>query len=242
MSMLQSFPAVTPDTESIEVSYQGGRDNAAALSGEDRFLLERDVHGVIAAEAGYIRRLFERNRVEIEGALAVAKYKLQAPFRGISAGTSEIGVRVLRAADIMRTTGATETPNNDWTFAFATAGNNNWIGFGTSNGTAINIDKRLLVLVLAAMFTQGGAPIVEDMQWQIGGTTFPMEVVRHSWVADNDNRVRIAALRPKILGPKQTALVTTRTSFVGSNELVLLGLAFGLGNYLNLIAPASVQT
>lgn len=242
MTMLRNFPNVGPNVDSIEVSYQGGRDLASALSDEDRFILERDVFGTLGGEQGYLRKLFERNRVEVQAALAVAKFKIQATFRGISAGTSELGVRLIRAGDIMRTTGGTETPNNNWEFAFGTAGNNNFIGFGTSNGTAINIDKRILILVLGAMFTQGGSPVAEDFSWQIGGTTFPMEVIRHAWVSDNENRVRVAALRPKILSPKQTVYTQVRTSLVATNELVLVGLTFGLGSYLNLLAPSAVQT
>lgn len=241
MTLLRSFPEVGPGIDSIEIKYQGGVDLAASLTREDRDLIDRDIFGTLAGQQGYLRRLFEQNRVEIQAALAVAKMKIAATFRGIEASSSELGVRLIRAGDIMRTTGTTEAPSNDWTFAFA-AGSGNWLGFSATNGTDLNIDKRMLMLVLGVMFTQGTSPVVEDIQWKIGGQTFPMEVIRHAWVADNENRVRIASIRPKILSPKQTINVQARTTLAGTNELTVVGLTFGLGSFLNLIAPAAVQT
>jgi hypothetical protein len=211
-----------------------------SLTDEEMKILTDQVFNIIAKDSDVLTSLYRDNQAKILGAAEVAKHELAAVFRGISAGDGEIGLNSIRAGYIKRSTSSTETPDWDWTFAFA-AGNDNWIGYDTNNATAVNIDSRLLVLWLAVMWTSGNSPVVEDLQFQIGGTTYPMESVRGAWVADNNNNIRIARIRPKMLPPKSTLLVSSRETNAGTNELVAIGLAFGTGAFLRLAAPTTVQ-
>ena len=209
------------------------------LTGEEEALLERHVKGFIGGESNYLRSLLNFNWQSIIGALQVAKEQFKQPFRGILATDSEIGVQLIRPGHVMRTTDTTETPANDWTFSF-TADEDYWVGFGTNNTTAANIDKELLLLLLGVQFTQGNQPTVEELYIQIGETVYAPYVIRQAWQADNPNRVRAQRIHPLLIEPKQTLLVQTYSILAGTNELVLLGLAFGPGRFLRKTSYTAV--
>ena len=209
------------------------------LTGEEEALLERHVKGFIGGESNYLRSLLNFNWQSIIGALQVAKEQFKQPFRGILATDSEIGVQLIRPGHVMRTTDTTETPANDWTFTF-TADGDYWVGFGTNNTTAANIDKELLLLLLGVQFTQGNQPTVEELYIQIGETVYAPYVIRQAWQADNPNRVRAQRIHPLLIEPKQTLLVQTYSILAGTNELVLLGLAFGPGRFLRKTSYTAV--
>jgi hypothetical protein len=187
-------------------------------------------------------KLFADNYQNVRAALQVAKAELGgAPFKGLFAGDSEIGMQVIRPGHILRSTSSTETPVNDWTVTLAAA-SDYWIGYDTNNTTAINIDKRLCVLPLAVSFTQGGNPQVEELYVQLGGTSYPVQVIRQSFFADNVNRIRAARIRPMIWKPKSRPLVQVYSIAASTQEMVLDGISFGLGDLLRTQIPASVQT
>ena len=171
----------------------------------------------------------------------VAKDKFDAPFTGMSAGDSEIGMQKIRPGQILRTTAASETPSNTWSFSF-TADADYWIGYGSNNTTAVNIDKDVLLLCLAMGFTQGSQPVVEEVLIKVGGTEYPVMVVRDAWTADNKFKVRAVPIRPFILVPKATCLGQTYSIAAGTNELVMYGLAFGMGRFLRKQEYTSVST
>lgn len=205
--------------------------NGADLASEELALLQKQIDTMFTARGSFYEELLKENFQKIVGALMVAKEYFKAPFTGMSAGDGEIGLQKIRSGHFRRTTAATEAADNDWTFAF-TAGNDYWVGRDTNNTTAANIDKEVCVLILGVMFTQGAQPVVEEMYWQVGGTTYPVEVIRDAWTADNDFGVRGIPIRPKLLVPKATVLTQTRQTIAGTNELVALGVTFGLGRYL----------
>lgn len=214
--------------------------NGDPLTPEELALLQNQVDTMLAARGSFYEELLKESFQKIAGALMVAKAYFKAPFTGMSAGDGEIGLQKVRSGHFRRTTAATETADNDWSFAFA-AGNDYWAGFGANNTTAANIDKELCVLILGVVFTQGAQPVVEEMYWQVGGTTYPVEVIRDAWLADNDFGVRGIPIRPKLLVPKATVLTQTRQTLAGTNELVALGVTFGLGRILRSQSYASIS-
>lgn len=213
-----------------------------SLGAEELRILNDQVTRVLARDSVILERAFADNMLKIQSTLEVAKKELGGVFTGISAGDGEIGMSLIRSGHIKRTTATTETPDHDWAFAFA-AGNDNWLGYSSANGTALNIDARIgAMLVLGLMFTQGGAPVVEDVQFQIGATTYAFEVIRHSWWGDGPDNVRFARLRPKLLKKKETLLVPSRATLAGQNELVVVGITFATGFFLRQSNPTTVQT
>ena len=204
--------------------------NADPLTVDEQQVLQEQIAAYFAAPGSFYAWLLQTNFQKIVGALGVAKAYFKAPFTGMSAGDGEIGMQKIRSGHFRRTTATTEAADNDWSFAF-TAGNDYWVGFSTNNTTAANIDKEACVLILGVMFTQTGVPVVEELYPQIGGVTYPVEVLRDAWTADNDFGVRGVPVRPKILVPKATVLWQTRETNAGTNELVALGVTFGMGRY-----------
>ena len=216
-----------------------------ALDNTEMNLLQRQVlnrNGEISYGNTFLQDLFQDHAGLIHAACRVAKEMLgNIAYRGMMAGDNELGVSLIRPCMVKRTTGGTETPSGDWTFSFA-AGSDYWLGFGTDNTTALNIDKRLLVVPMAVWWSQGGAPVVEELQFRVGQNVYPYQVIRHGWIADNQNRVRAARIRPMIWAPKDTVLSQVSSLVANDQEMVLVGLAFAKGDYLSTRLPTSVQT
>lgn len=213
------------------VEFAGRQIEGETLTDEERSLLLSTVYNYLAGGNQFLLDTFRINEQSIIGAAMVAKDKFDAPIKGVLAGDSEVAVQLLRPGHILRTTSTTETPTNDWTVTL-TADDDYWIGFGTTNTSAINVSQYLTLLLLGISFSQGSNPVLEELLVQVGNTTYPVIVVRQSWAADNPNRVRAVRFHPILAEPRQTVLAQTYSIAAGSQELVLLGLALGPGRYL----------
>ena len=225
-----------------KVIFENEEFNGTALEAGEEALLQKQLYGFIASHSSFLEDLFRDNYANIVAGLQVAKTELgAAPFRGMYAGDSELSMQLIRPGYVLRSTATTETPQNDWTFTFTSA-SDYWIGFSTNNTTAINIDKRACIIPLAVQWTQGGLPTVEEIYVQLGGTTYPVNVVRQGWGSDNINRVRTARIRPQIWRPKSRPLVQVNSISAASQELVLVGIAFVMGDLARTLAPSTVQT
>lgn len=227
------------------VAIEGNPYATQELTNTEMQLLERQVlsrQGEIAFGNGFLQDLYSDNRELIIDACKAAKHAFSgAAFKGLFAGDSQFGVSPILPAHVLRSAATTETVVNDWTRTF-TADGDYWIGFSTDNTTAINIDKRLLVLVLAVAWSQSWAPVVEKIQFQIGNNIYPYQSVRHGWYADNVHRLRGARLRPMIFAPKDTVLAQIYSLVGADQEMELLGLSFAKGDLLRAQAPTTVQT
>lgn len=210
------------------------------LDGSEQKLLMDQVMGVLGYGNQLLTQLFKDNERNILAAASVAKASFKSPFRGLSAGDSEFAVQLIRPQHVRRSTAATEATAATWSFTFA-SGADYWLGFGTDNTTALNIDKRLLVLPLAVAWTSGTAPVVEELLWQQGSVIYPVMVIRHGWMTDV-NGVRFARIRPMILKPKSTTLVQNFSIAAGVDELVLIGLSFVMGDLARTQNPTAIQT
>lgn len=232
---------VMTDAQRVVVSQPGGELEGVPLTAADRDILERDLYrGILGDQSVVIRRLFETQREVIAAALAIAKNKMQASFAGAFASDTQIAVQLIRAPYLRRTTGATETPTTGWNFTFA-SGADDWIGFGSNNATAINVDKRLCMALLGLQFTGNAQPVVEEIEPTRGGISFPAQVIRQAWYGDNETRQRLTSIRPIVLAPRDTFLVDVVTKAAEDQELVFLGVAFALGS-LARTAGASITT
>lgn len=223
------------------VIWAGNQMEAENLAQGEMDILHHDVLERLAWGNSFYRDLFQSNMTNIEAAARVAKKQLAAPFTGAFAADSQVGVQLIRPGHLLRSTSGTETAQNDWTFTFTDNGDY-WIGYDTNNTTAVHVDKRACILVLGIAFTQGNGPCVEELLVQIGSTSYPVQVIRSAWFADNPNRIRAARIYPWLLEPKATALVQTYSLVGGTQEMVLLGLTFGLGSYLRLATYGAPQT
>lgn len=225
-----------------KVIFENEEFNGVDLDPSEEAILQKQLYGFISSHNSFLEDLFKDNYNNIRAGLQVAKAELSAaPFRGMFAGDSELVMQLIRPAYVIRTTAATEAADNTWSFTF-TSGNDYWIGFGSDNTTAINVDKRVCVIPLAVAWTQGGLPTVEEIYVQLGGTSYPVNVVRHGWFADNPNQVRYARIRPMIWRPKSRPLVQVRSISAAVQELVLVGIAFVMGDLARAQAPTTIQT
>ena len=229
----------------LPVSIEGNSWPTTELTAFEMDVLQRQVldrKGEIAFGNGFLQDLYQDNAALIIEACKAAKHAFgDVAFKGLFAGDSQFGVTPIQPAHVLRTTDATETAVNDWTRTF-TADGDYWIGYSTNNTTAINIDKRLLVLILGVAWSQGWAPIVEKIQFQIGNNIYPYQSVRHGWYSDNQHRIRAARLRPMILGPKDTVLAQIYSLVANDQEMELIGLSFAKGDLLRAQAPTTIQT
>jgi hypothetical protein len=230
--------------ETIMVQIEGKTWPGTPLDSFEIGMLERQVispQGEIAFGNTTLQALFMDNQALIKAACSVAK-KAQGDvaYKGLWAGDTELGVSLILPEHVLRTTGATETPQLDWTFTF-TADGDYWIGFGTDNDEAIHIDKRLLVLVLGIQWTQAWSPITEKANFQVGQNTYPYQSVRQGWMGDNLQHVRFQRLRPMIWAPRDTVLSQTYQIAAGVQEMQLVGLSFPLGNLMSQQAVTTVQ-
>lgn len=223
------------------VVFENETYNGETLTDDEQNLLKNQLYSILGAESTILSSLFRENERKVIGAAEVAKEKLDAPFTGLSAGDSEFGMQLIRPGHVLRTTGSTETCETTW-IRTLTADDDYWIGYGTNNTTAVNIDKRLLVLVLGVTFTSGNAPVSEELYLTVGSTTYPVMVLRNGWWADNPNGVRFTRIRPLIFVPKTTVLGRTYQELAGEQELVLVGISFGMGDLLRTRELSSVQT
>lgn len=227
----------------VKVAFENESWYGEELDANEQAILLNQLYNVIGADQSALTALFRDNEAKILAAAAVAKLQNQANFTGMSASDRELGFQLTRPFHVLRTTGATETPVNDWSLAFTAAASNSWIGYSTSNNTAINIDKRLVILPLAVTFTSGLQPTVEELYFQLNATTYPVNVIRWAWLADNPNRVRYARIRPMIWPGKATVLVKYWARAAQTLEMVLVGLTFGTGDILRLTSStAAPQT
>lgn len=219
----------------------------------EKQILTDQTANMMAAPDSFCSWLLENNFPKVQGALEVAKERFDAPFTGISAGDSEIGIQKIRPGHILRIdnaptgTPSTETPSNSWKSSAVsptafTAGLDYWIGWGAGNTTAVNIDRELCILPLAIGFTQGVAPVVEELVIKVGGTEYPVQVARDAWFADNKFGIRVTPIRPFLLSPKATCLVQVHSIAASTDqELVLLGVTFGLGRKLRKATYTAVD-
>lgn len=227
--------------EKTVVEFENERFNGIQADSTEVALLKKQIFQFIASESDFLHDLYTDNMQAILGALNVAKAELGGPFTGMFAGDAEIGVQQIRPGYVKRTTGTTEAVQNTWTSTLTVDGDY-WLGYSTNNTTALNIDKRLLVLPLAVWWTQAGSPITEEIYVQVGGTTYPVNVVRHGWLADNKSQIRAARIRPMLWKPKATVLVQTNQIAAGDQQMVLVGLAFAKGDLMRTLTVGAPQT
>lgn len=232
----------------IKVAFENESWYGEELDANELQILKSQLYNVIGADNAVLTSLFRDNEAKIIAAAAVAKLQNQANFTGMSASDRELGFQLIRPFHVLRSTSGTETPINTWrsdgiaTGAF-TASGDYWIGQGTNNQTAINIDKRLVILPLGVVFTGGLQPTVEELLFQLNATTYPVNVIRWAMNADNPNRVRYARIRPMIWPGKATVLAQVWSIAAQLLEMQLVGLTFGTGDILRLqSSTAAPQT
>lgn len=220
-----------------QIKFEGEVFTGLPASGLELAALDKSLK-YIAYGNDFLTNLFRDEYDVLKGALQVAKAELGGQeFTGLFASDAEIGIQMIRPSHVLRTTGTTETVSNTWSATF-TVDADYWIGFSTNNTTAINVDKRACVVPMGVWFTQGGNPTVEEIYVQLGGTTYPVNVIRHAWQADNGNRVRACRIRPMIWKPKSRPLVQIQSISPATQELVLVGVTFALGDYTRIQTPS----
>lgn len=223
----------------VPVLFAGKEYAGDSLTPDEESILRKHLYNYLAYGNSFLYDLLRLNDESIIAAAAVAKEKFGVPFNGMLATDAQFGFQLLRPGHILRTTAATETPQNDWTVTL-TADGDYWIGFDTNNTTAINIDKELLVLWLGIAFSGGSQPSLEELYIQVGEVTYAPWVVRNSWFADNTNKIRAARIHPILLAPKDTMLVQSYSIAQTTMEIVCLGLTFGFGRILRKTSYTSV--
>lgn len=229
-------------TAKTRLSFEGTEYEGDRLTQDEENLLSRHVREYIVGQNAWLGTLIESNWAAIQHAAYVAKAELDRPFRGLYAGDNEMGVQLIRPGHLLRTTATTETPQNDWTFTL-TADADYWIGYSTNNQTAINIDKRIGALIwLGVDFSQGASPTVEELLPQVDGVNYPVQVIRHSWRADNDFGIRGCRIRPIIVKAGGNLMVQTYSIAQQQMEMLAVGLTFATGALMRLQAPSAVQT
>jgi len=168
----------------------------------------------------------------------IIKQSMGLSFDGYMAGSDKMGFRPIKPFDIMRTTDATETPADTWSFSF-TADEDYWIGYGTNNANPATIDK-YIGIVITGIANLSDNQVVEQVKFKVGNVEYPPVVLKPVLtMSDSPDRVPAMRIPTIILKPRDTVQATTYSSAAATNELVLLGVTYGKGSKL---LPLSVST
>lgn len=166
-------------------------------------------------------------------------------FMGSMANHSQLGLMKIESQHIFRTTGTTETPKTQTAFSFtqtAEAGASTaWLGYGTSNASAVNIDKRA-ALLLCGLYSYSPNPVIEKMIVTHGPTTYMPELVGPEFnTQDSPEGVAIARITPRYLMPKDTIKITTTNLDSGTQRIGFVGVTCATGSYFSQNPLTSVM-
>jgi hypothetical protein len=171
----------------------------------------------------------------------VIKKAMGLTFDGYMAGSDKMGFRETKPCDIMRTSDATETPADTWSFSFS-ADEGNWIGYGTGYSNPVTIDKYIGICVVGVMNLSDNQ-VVEQIKFKVGNVEFPPIILKPVvTVADMPDRVPAKRIPTVILKPRDTVFGKAYCSAAATNELVLIGVTYGKGSKLQPFHVTTVET
>lgn len=240
---------IAPMYDQIELTIGSPPDPTTSSTVNQQLSLEKRVR----IPADVLSQLLQSRKDHVRSGVAAAKSVFtSAVFKGVEGAGSDIVFGPIRAWHILRTTDAgAETTTQGWDLwngAVATLTPtawaqfaDNWIGWGANNGTAINIDRRALIVVLGFAELSENSP-VESIQLQINGDTMtPTSLQQNVQLAPSDSRVPIVPCRTVILRPGDAVLGTAYTDISQISKLIAVGVTIGTANYMNNHRLATVQ-
>jgi hypothetical protein len=186
----------------------------------------------------YLGDLYMAKREHLKAAVMIGKESLAGVFKGIDGRGTELVFSAINAWHILRDQTATETPANAWNNFLATqnaawaSGNNNWLGFGATNSTNANIDKRCMVVIIGyAMLGVNRA--LQLVQLQVDTITFQPTILHpYMYLAPNQGRVPIVHAKTQVLAPKANYLGTVRADSAQVATIIALGMTIGQGSFM----------
>jgi len=189
---------------------------------------------------GIVSSILRAKAQHLYAACMIARKKLDLSFTGFYAAPGELGWRHIKPCDIMRTTAATETPNDTWQFTF-TANQDNWLGFAANNATTANIDKNICVCGVG-LCTPTANFEVEQLRFTIGNITFnPLQLKPIMSLADAPEGVRAIPMKTIMLTPKSTYSALSYSLVAHTCELIVVGVTYGDGKVLTDLTRTTVE-
>lgn len=200
-----------------------------------------------------ISQTYQARKEVARAAVAIAKTQLNGAFRGLYGSQNELVISEINSWHLLRTANATEQPAPSWQswssstgFTGAGAawaqGADNWIGYSTSNATAIHIDKNALIVVLGYVDAAAISP-VQSVRLQVGNVTYTPTILKTKMsMAGANYRVPIVPAKTQILPPRTTVLGTIYNDNAIVSELIAIGFTIALADYANNAYLGSVST
>jgi hypothetical protein len=242
------------ETVLTNVKYEGkanilGDDfELAALTDDEMKVFDAQLKSQLGTSRSNIGLLVQDRTWAILTGMRIAKKRINGTpvFKGIRAGPSELGWCYTRAGHVCRTVAAADTCRNIWDFAFTVTGTATaklgWIGKNTAWADPITMDKNGLIVVLGVVpFTP--RPTIQEIQVTQGVVTYNPEVIDYGmYLGDAPENVSLAPVHTRYLGPVDNVLINTRNRLTATQETHLLGITFGLGNWLKTDVYTTVST
>lgn len=193
---------------------------------------------------GAIARMIQQRKDHVRMSIMVAKRMVGGTFKGIDGRGTEVVFGPIRPWHILRSAAtAAETCSIAWGAISGTGGgaiaawatgntlsggaSDYWIGYSTNNTTPINIDKRLLMLVMGYS-SIGPDHVVESVQLTVDSTTYqPTTIDIPLSLAPSDYRVSYVAAKSQIISPRAQVLGTVATSAAQIDTLQVIGVSTG---------------
>ncbi|HIE41398.1 MAG TPA: hypothetical protein EYP80_01915 [Candidatus Aenigmarchaeota archaeon] len=214
---------IAPVSETVEISPDGMTVRYTPMSSVSAILRQKAAH-ILAG-----------------GMIAKKKIGGGLTFGGYYANVGTLGWRHIKPIDVLRTTSTTETPYDSWSMSYS-AGNSNYIGYGTNRATTINIDKNICVVPVGIGNKTVHNQVVEQMKFKVGDNDFkPVMLDPLLHFRDSGNNVPVMSMKTMIFPPRGKVFAQARASTDGSNQIVLLGVTFGDGGYLTDLTRTSVE-
>lgn len=226
--------AVKNPDRTFNVRTQNKDFSTESFTSRDANLFEQQFNVLLNdLDSRHLSELFAQRSREIANAAALAKQELDEPlFGGINANDNEIAFDILRPGHV-RADPSNGDIQNDWYFEPSSSGWNDWIGDGSTNNYTVDEDQ--IVLVLGFM-DQDPTTEISGINVESFGRNVDMipKDLNHARTYDNDNEVLIQAL-PTLIGTDRDDIhIRLRHDKVMESQPRLLGITFGIGNYMNM--------
>ncbi len=197
-------------------------------------------------ETNYVSAMFQQRKEHVRNGVMIAKNLIGGAFKGVAGHGPELNMSWLQSWHLLRkATTAAETPSETWanyqdtsasgTFTNApssAAGSSNWLGWGSTNSTNINIDKRALVCILGFTIYDANR-FVRSVKFTVDGVAMiPTQFQPYVQVAFNSGRAPFVPSKTYIFGPKANLGATIYVDQTSPVILVPLGFVIGQASYL----------
>lgn len=233
MAQVEFADVLTNPESTFSIRTQNKEFNTEAFDSEEAALFEEQFNALIADfDSRMLTELFaDRANIIAHAATHAKQEHDEKRFGGINASDNEIAFDVIRPGHILSSTNHDD--ENEWKFDPGSADWNDWIGDGTSsNDYTVDADQTILVLGFMDLDSMSEVSAINVDRFGRNVDMLPKDL-HDARVTDNENDILVQAL-PTLVGTENDRVhIRLRHDVQTESEPRLLGINFGVGNYMN---------